>query len=290
MSARRRCAVMILAGLLAVCGFFSGAGISCEAKETRTSAAAKQEKTAANKDEQEVIGFVTAYREATSPEGIDTLPDYVDDPENRDFQTDLLRNQAMFKLGVKGWDNIKVVACPMSDGKHWVASVSGDLLTGNFDFGIPGLNVVLVCRNEKGELKIVVGDVPEYPDAFLEEVREISLSDEIQEHSNEIAVAYNDLLAEHPEVIEWAESTNMAIEEELGKMLEERLPLKTDSTKENLDEKEGSYTVRKGDCLWNIAKEHMGDGMFWSELYEKNREIIGENPDLLYVGITLQLN
>lgn len=245
MSARRRCAVMILAGLLAVCGFFSGAGISCEAKETRTSAAAKQEKTAADKDEQEVIGFVTAYREVTSPEGIDTLPDYVDDPDDQDFQTDLLRNQASFKLGIKGWENIRVAACPMSDGKHWVASVSGDLLTGNFDFGIPGLNVVLVCRNEKGELKIVVGDVSEYPDAFLEEVREISLSDEIQEHSNEIAMAYNDLLAEHPEVIEWAESTNMAIEEELGKMLEETLPVKTDAKEKNTNTKKQIYTVQK---------------------------------------------
>ena len=285
-----RVAAMALGAIIALNVIFPGGNIACEAKETENTSTAKQEKSTAAGEEQEVVAFVTAYREATSPEGIDTLPDYVDDPEDQDFQTDLLRNQASFRLGIKGWENIRVVVCPMSDGKHWVASVSGDLLTENFDFGIPGLNVVLVGRNEKGDLKIVLDDASEHEDTFLKEVRELYLSDEIQEHSNEIAVAYNDLLAEHPEVIEWAESTNMAIEEELGKMLEERLPLKTDSTKENLDEKEGSYTVRKGDCLWNIAQEYLGDGMRWSSLYEQNKTVIGENPDLLYVGITLQLN
>ena len=90
-------------------------------------------------------------REALSPKGVDTLPDYVDDPEDEEFQRDLLRNRAMFQLGVTGWENIKVVVKPMSDGKHWVAWVSSDLLTDNYDFGIPGLNVLLVGRNEKGD-------------------------------------------------------------------------------------------------------------------------------------------
>ena len=281
---------VILSGMLSVCGLFPGGSIVCEAKEPKVIAPAKQEKSAAAGEEQEVVTFVTAYRKAASPEGIDTLPDYVDDPDHQDVQTDLLRNQVSFKLGIKGWENVRVVVRPMSDGQHWVASVSGDLLTENFDFGIPGLNVVLVCRNEKGELKIMSDDVSECTDTFLKEVRELYLSDEIQEHSNEIALAYNTLLAEHPEVIEWAESTNMAIEEELGKMLEERLPVKTDAKEKNIDAKKQTYTVQKGDCLWNIAQEYLGDGMRWSSLYERNKDVIGDTPDLLYVGITLQLN
>ena len=54
--------------------------------------------------------------------------------------------------------------------------------------------------------------------------------------------------------------------------------------------KKGSYVVQKGDCLWDIAEEQLGDGMHWSGLYEQNKDLIGENPDLLYVGITLQLD
>ena len=64
---------------------------------------------------------VERYREALSPEGIDTLPDYVDDSEDEESRRNLLRNRAMFQLGVTGWENIKVVVKPMSDGKHWVA-------------------------------------------------------------------------------------------------------------------------------------------------------------------------
>lgn len=283
-------AIAALGGMLLVCGIFLARRIVCEAKETEVTSVAKQEKGTAAEEEQEVVAFVTAYRKAISPEGIDTLADYVDDPDDEDFQIDLLRNKAMFKLGTKGWDKIKVVAVPMSDGKHWVASVSGDLLTEDFDFGIPGLNVVLVERDEKGKLKIVLDNGSGFSDAFLGEARELSLSDEIQDHSNEIAVAYNDLLAEHPELVEWLESTQMAIEEELNEMLQETFPVKADTGKEKSDAKKDSYTVKKGDCLWSIAEEQLGDGMLWSALYETNKLVIGEEPDLLYVGITLQLN
>lgn len=283
-------AIAALGGMLLVCGIFLAGRIVCEAKETEVTSVAKQEKSTAAEEEQEVVAFVTAYRKAISPEGIDTLADYVDDPDDEDFQIDLLRNKAMFKLGTKGWDKIKVVAVPMSDGKHWVASVSGDLLTEDFDFGIPGLNVVLVERDEKGKLKIVLDNGSGFSDAFLGEARELSLSDEIQDHSNEIAVAYNDLLAEHPELVEWLESTQMAIEEELNEMLQETFPVKADTGKEKSDAKKDSYIVKKGDCLWTIAEEQLGDGLLWSGLYEQNKAVIGENPDLLYVGITLQLN
>lgn len=283
-------AIAALGGMFLVCGIFLAGRIVCEAKETEVTSVAKQEKSTAAEEEQEVVAFVTAYRKAISPEGIGTLADYVDDPDDEDFQIDLLRNKAMFKLGTKGWDKIKVVAVPMSDGKHWVASVSGDLLTEDFDFGIPGLNVVLVERDEKGKLKIVLDNGSGFSDAFLGEARELSLSDEIQDHSNEIAVAYNDLLAEHPELVEWLESTQMAIEEELNEMLQETFPVKADTGKEKSDAKKDSYIVKKGDCLWTIAEEQLGDGLLWSGLYEQNKAVIGENPDLLYVGITLQLN
>ncbi len=288
---------LLVAGLLtlgaafAVCGAFPGGRIVCEAKETGTVTAKKE--SAADAEEQEVIEFVTAYRNAFSPEGIDTLADYVDDPEDEDFQIDLLRNKAMFKQGINGWENIRVIAKPMSDGKHWVASVSSDLLMDDLDYGIPGLNVMLVKRNEAGELKIVIGNDPEESDAFLKEVREISLSDEITDHSNEIAVAYNALLAEHPELVELLESMHMKIEEEVAEILEEQLPVKVKA--EGTDEEKSAaekdtYTVKTGDCLWYIAEEQLGDGMRWGGLYEKNKDVIGENPDLLYVGITLQLD
>ena len=47
--------------------------------------------------------------------------------------------------------------------------------------------------------------------------------------------------------------------------------------------------MKKGDCLWDIAETQLGDGMRWSGIYEANKALIGDDPDLLYVGIELEL-
>lgn len=45
-----------------------------------------------------------------------------------------------------------------------------------------------------------------------------------------------------------------------------------------------TYTVKKGDSLWAIAKKFLGDGRRYTELYELNSAIIGNNPNLIYPG------
>lgn len=49
-----------------------------------------------------------------------------------------------------------------------------------------------------------------------------------------------------------------------------------------------TYTVQKGDCLWNIAKKHCGDGTKWKELAGLNADKI-VNPNLIYPGQVLTL-
>ena len=51
-----------------------------------------------------------------------------------------------------------------------------------------------------------------------------------------------------------------------------------------------SYAVKKGDCLWNIAKktEHYGNGFAWPVIYQANRDQI-KNPDLIYPNQTFKV-
>ena len=48
------------------------------------------------------------------------------------------------------------------------------------------------------------------------------------------------------------------------------------------------YTVQRGDSLWKIAREQLGDGTRWGELYEANRDTI-RDPRRIYVGQVLQV-
>lgn len=49
------------------------------------------------------------------------------------------------------------------------------------------------------------------------------------------------------------------------------------------------YIVKKGDCLWNIAKKCSGKGSNWRQLYNLNKKVIGKNPNLIYPGQKLTL-
>ena len=49
-----------------------------------------------------------------------------------------------------------------------------------------------------------------------------------------------------------------------------------------------TYTVRKGDTLSAIAKEHYGDANQWRKIYEANRDLI-DNPDLIHPGQTFKI-
>lgn len=49
-----------------------------------------------------------------------------------------------------------------------------------------------------------------------------------------------------------------------------------------------TYTVKKGDSLWYIAKKLYGNGMKWKDLYSKNKSKI-KNPNLIFPGQVLTI-
>src|ERR1041384_4482004 len=47
-----------------------------------------------------------------------------------------------------------------------------------------------------------------------------------------------------------------------------------------------SYTVKSGDSLSAIGKHH---GVAWREIYEANKDVIGDDPDKIRPGQTLRI-
>ena len=50
-----------------------------------------------------------------------------------------------------------------------------------------------------------------------------------------------------------------------------------------------TYTVKKGDCLWNIAKQLYGSGADYSKIYDANKGTVGSNPNRIYPGQVLTI-
>ncbi|MDQ5951065.1 MAG: hypothetical protein QG639_342 [Patescibacteria group bacterium] len=49
------------------------------------------------------------------------------------------------------------------------------------------------------------------------------------------------------------------------------------------------YTIVSGDSLWKIAERELGDPYRWREIYQANKSIIGDNPDLIYPDVVLKI-
>ena len=58
-------------------------------------------------------------------------------------------------------------------------------------------------------------------------------------------------------------------------------PVKTTSTTR-------TYTIKKGDTLWAIAKKYYGKGSEYTKIYNANKNII-KNPDLIYPGQKIKI-
>lgn len=70
---------------------------------------------------------------------------------------------------------------------------------------------------------------------------------------------------------------------------EKKAAVKKTSSRLDAKQKPKTYTVQKGDCLYNIAKKFYGNGSEYTKIYNANKNVIGANPNLIYAGTVLTI-
>lgn len=62
----------------------------------------------------------------------------------------------------------------------------------------------------------------------------------------------------------------------------------TTSTRTTKEPSGGTYTVKKGDSLWKIAKQFYGNGAEYTKIYNANKDKI-KNPNVIHIGQVLTI-
>ena len=71
--------------------------------------------------------------------------------------------------------------------------------------------------------------------------------------------------------------------------LKKTASVKNTSARVNTQSKPKTYTVKDGDCLFNIAKKYYGDGSQLNKIYNANKNVIGANPNFIKAGMVLSI-
>jgi nucleoid-associated protein YgaU len=69
----------------------------------------------------------------------------------------------------------------------------------------------------------------------------------------------------------------------------EKKPVEPVVPAKSADTGEQTYTVKSGDSLSKIAKKYYGDPMKYTVIYEANKALIGDNPNLIHPGQVLTI-
>lgn len=187
------------------------------------------------------------------------------------------RYEGLWMSGLEAIDVLDVIAYPCEE--YRIVVISYEIEIEGVETKAPGAEM-LVAKQTDGRGFILLfsesmeQELPEDDQEIVrQKIKEIMENQDILDFFEEVNQGYLNA-KEDSGLREWEESWLM----EQDRVLQEKAEVSA-----------VSYVVKKGDCLWSIAGNMMGDSTKWDAIYEKNKDVIGEDPGYIMPGMELEI-
>lgn len=157
----------------------------------------------------EITELVNTYYTAQAAGDIDTIRSLVSNIDD----SEVIRIEETSKY-IDSYPTLEVFTKVGPVENTYIVYVCSELKFTDYEDLFPGMKVFYVCMNESGEYYI--NESEEGSDNELTYIREVTLQDDVIDLNNKVAAAYNDMVAENPDLAQFILDLNDEIKKNVG--------------------------------------------------------------------------
>lgn len=157
----------------------------------------------------EITELINNYYAAQAAGDVDTIRSLVSNIE----ESEVLRIVETSKY-VEDYPSLEIYTKVGPVDNTYIVYVCSELKFTDYDDLFPGMKVFYVCVNEDGQYYI--NESEEGSENELTYIREVTLQDDVVDLNNKVAAAYNDMVAENPDLAQFILDLNDEIKKNVG--------------------------------------------------------------------------
>ncbi|MBD5457722.1 MAG: SH3 domain-containing protein [Lachnospiraceae bacterium] len=170
----------------------------------------------------EITELINTYYEAQAAGDVDMIRSLVSDIAD----SEVLRIVETSKY-VESYPSLEIYTKVGPKDNTYIVYVCSELKFTDYDDLFPGMKVFYICVNESGQYYI--NESEEGSENELTYIREVTLQDDVVDLNNKVAAAYNDMVAENPDLAQFILDLNDEIKKNVGGALAQESEGEADS-------------------------------------------------------------